>query len=44
MPAAARSAKFSGPVLFIIGQVAGIAAEQNDQFHARIAEAMAVVA
>lgn len=44
LPAAARNARFSGPVLFIIGQVAAIAVEQCEGVHARSAETMAVVA
>ncbi|HET7383873.1 MAG: uroporphyrinogen-III C-methyltransferase [Xanthobacteraceae bacterium] len=45
LPAAARAAKFAGPVLFIIGRVAAIAAERNGCDDAtRITEEMAVVA
>jgi uroporphyrin-III C-methyltransferase len=42
LPAAARAAKFDGAVLFIIGRVAGIAAEREG--HERVLDDMAVVA
>lgn len=44
MPTAARNARFAGPVLFIIGRVAALAAEQCEGVHAGPAETMAVVA
>jgi uroporphyrin-III C-methyltransferase len=42
LPKAARAAQFDGAVLFIIGRVAGIAAER--EAHERVVENMAVVA
>jgi len=44
LPGAARNARFSGPVLFIIGRVAAIAVEHSEGVHARTTETMAVVA
>lgn len=42
LPAMTRAANFSGPVLFIIGRVADIAAQQDGEGYAAIEDAMAV--
>jgi uroporphyrin-III C-methyltransferase len=44
LPAAIRDAAFTGPVLFIIGQVAAIAADRSERVDAMVIESMAVVA
>jgi uroporphyrin-III C-methyltransferase len=44
LPQAARKAKFDGPVLFIIGRVAALAAEWREHDDARIARDTAAVA
>ncbi len=44
LPQAARAANFAGPVLFIIGQVAALAGEQDEHADAAIANALAGVA
>ncbi len=44
LAAEARKAGFNGPVLFIIGRVAGIALERSEQSHAADPEAISVVA
>lgn len=44
LPEAAREAAFSGPVLFIIGRVAGLALERSGHDDAIIAEAVSIVA
>jgi uroporphyrin-III C-methyltransferase len=44
MPAAARDAELTAPVLFIIGQVAAIAAQHSGRVHAEPVDDMAVVA
>lgn len=44
LPAAAREAAFSGPVLFIIGRVAGLALERSGHHHATTSDAVSVVA
>jgi uroporphyrin-III C-methyltransferase len=44
LPSAAREAAFSGPVLFIIGRVAGLALERSGHHHATSSDAVSVVA
>jgi siroheme synthase len=44
LPGAAQAAKFSGPVLFIIGRVASLAAELSKRDDETAAMEMAVVA
>jgi uroporphyrin-III C-methyltransferase len=44
LPVAAREAAFSGPVLFIIGRVAGLALERSGHHHATTSDAVSVVA
>jgi uroporphyrin-III C-methyltransferase len=44
LPAAAQSAKFAGPVLFIIGRVAAFSSERNDHVHAAVADGIAEMA
>jgi uroporphyrin-III C-methyltransferase len=44
LPAAVRAASFQGPVLFIIGQVAAIAARRDRRDNAMVSDDMAVVA
>ncbi|WP_298241805.1 uroporphyrinogen-III C-methyltransferase [uncultured Bradyrhizobium sp.] len=44
LPVALKDASFSGPVLFIIGKVAGIAQERSARNDAAICEAISVVA
>jgi uroporphyrin-III C-methyltransferase len=44
LPAAAHEAGFDGPVLFIIGRVAGIAMERNEHSNATDCDALSVVA
>jgi uroporphyrin-III C-methyltransferase len=44
LAAEVRNAAFTGPVLFIIGRVAGIALERSEQSHAADADAISVVA
>ena len=44
LPRAVRAADFAGPVLFIIGQVAGIAAERSENAYVKASYEVAVVA
>lgn len=44
LPTAARAAQFGGPVIFIIGRVAAIAAERDGRNEAEVKDEMAVVA